>query len=384
MTQKYNLLMLNYEFPPIGGGAGKAHLCLLKEFAGRDDLAIDVLTSSPKPGQSIEKFADNITIYKIGLHKKNLHFWRKTEVVEWLFKAGFFYKKLIRQNNYDLVHAFFGFPTAYLCYKSTKILPYIISLRGSDVPGYNVRLGVDYKLLSPLFRRIWKNAAVIVANSTGLAELARKFMPDLDIGVINNGVYTDIFFPEPAKKLTQPIKLLTVCRLISRKRIDMLIKAVEYTGKLGMTVQLNIAGQGDLLAELTRLTKELNVGEQVNFMGRIAAENMPQIYRDNDIFIMSSAHEGMSNAMLEAMATGLPIITTRCEGVEELIDDNGIIVEKDEAELIAGAIKELADDTDRYTQTAAAAGRQAEKFTWPKMAAEYLKCYHAVINKGDG
>lgn len=376
--------MLNYEFPPIGGGAGKAHLCLLKEFAGRDDLAIDVLTSSPKPGQSIEKFADNITIYKIGLHKKNLHFWRKTEVVEWLFKAGFFYKKLIRQNNYDLVHAFFGFPTAYLCYKSTKILPYIISLRGSDVPGYNVRLGVDYKLLSPLFRRIWKNAAVIVANSTGLAELARKFMPDLDIGVINNGVYTDIFFPEPAKKLTQPIKLLTVCRLISRKRIDMLIKAVEYTGKLGMTVQLNIAGQGDLLAELTRLTKELNVGEQVNFMGRIPAEKMPQIYRDNDIFIMSSAHEGMSNAMLEAMATGLPIITTRCEGVEELIDDNGIIVEKDDAELIAGAIKELADDTDRYTQTAAAAGRQAEKFTWPKMAAEYLKCYRAVINKGDG
>jgi len=112
--------MLNYEFPQIGGGAGKAHLCLLKEFAGRDDLAIDVLTSSPKPGRSTEKFADNITIYKIGLHKKKLHFWRKTEVVEWLFKAGFFYRKLIRQNNYDLVLAFFGFPSAYLCYLSAN------------------------------------------------------------------------------------------------------------------------------------------------------------------------------------------------------------------------------------------------------------------------
>ncbi len=376
--------MLNYEFPPIGGGAGKAHLCLLKEFADNPELSIDVLTSAPKLGTTVEKYSNNITIHKVGVHKKNLHYWRKIEVVEWLFKAGFFYRKLIRQNNYDLVHAFFGFPTAYLCYKSAKVLPYIISLRGSDVPGYNVRLGMDYKLLSPLFRRIWKNAAVIVANSTGLAELARKFMPALDIGVINNGVYTDVFFPKPAKKLTQPIKLLTVCRLISRKRIDMLIKAVACTGKLGMTVQLNIAGQGNLLAELTRLTKELNVGEQVNFMGRIAAENMPQIYRNNDIFIMSSAHEGMSNAMLEAMATGLPIITTRCEGVEELINDNGIIVQRDEPELIAGAIKELADDTDRYTRAAAAAGRQAEKFTWPKMAAEYLKCYHAVINKGDG
>ena len=101
------------------------------------------------------------------MHKKNLHYWRKIEVVEWLFKAGFFYKKLIRQNNYDLVHAFFGFPTAYLCYKSTKILPYIISLRGSDVPGYNVRLGMDYKLLSPLFRRIWRRSKTRAAGLHG-------------------------------------------------------------------------------------------------------------------------------------------------------------------------------------------------------------------------
>jgi glycosyltransferase involved in cell wall biosynthesis len=383
MTQKYNLLMLNYEFPPIGGGAGKANLCLLKEFAGKDELSIDVLTSAPKPGMTVENFAENITIYKVGVHKKSLHFWRKIEVLEWLIKSRLCYRALVRKNKYDLVHAFFGFPTAYLCYKSAKVLPYIISLRGSDVPGYNVRLGLDYKILSPLFRRIWKNSSAILANSTGLAALASKFTPDLNIGVINNGVYTDTFFPKPEKKLTRPIKLLTVCRLISRKRIDMLIEAVAYTKKLGMTVQLNIAGHGNLLAELTRLTKELNVREQVNFMGRISAENMPQVYRDNDIFIMSSAHEGMSNAMLEAMATGLPIITTRCEGVEELIDDNGIVVEKDDAELIAAAIKELAGDTDRYTRTASAAKRQAGNFTWPKMAEEYLKCYRTVIEKCD-
>lgn len=384
MTQKYKLLMLNYEFPPIGGGAGNANLNLLKEFADNPELSIDVLTSAPKPGMTVENFAGNITIYKVGIHKKTLHYWRKTEVLEWLIKSKLCYRAIVRKNKYDLVHAFFGFPTAYLCYKGAKVLPYIISLRGSDVPGYNVRLGLDYKILSPLFRRIWNNAAMILANSTGLVALAAKFTPDLDIGVIHNGVYTDTFFPEPDKKLTQPIKLLTVCRLISRKRIDMLIEAVACSKKLGMDVQLNIAGEGNLLAELKRLTKESNVDEQVNFMGRIPAENMPQVYRDNDIFIMTSAHEGMSNAMLEAMATGLPIITTRCEGVEELIDDNGIIVEKDEAELIAGAIKELADAPDRYTQMAAAARRQAEKFTWPKMAEEYLKCYRAVIDKGDG
>ena len=95
--------MLNYEFPPIGGGAAKANLCLLRQYAGRDDLHVDMLTSAPKPGIVREKFSENITIHKVGIHKKNLHFWRRTEVIEWLVKAGLHYRRLLRENDYDLV-----------------------------------------------------------------------------------------------------------------------------------------------------------------------------------------------------------------------------------------------------------------------------------------
>jgi hypothetical protein len=126
--------MLNYEFPPIGGGAANAHLCLLSQYADNSKLKIDVLTSAPKPGFTREQFADNITIYKVGIHKKNLHYWRKIEVLEWLLKARFHYRKLLRENGYDLVHAFFGFPTGWLCFRTANKLPYIISLRGSVVP----------------------------------------------------------------------------------------------------------------------------------------------------------------------------------------------------------------------------------------------------------
>jgi glycosyltransferase involved in cell wall biosynthesis len=375
------ILMANYEFPPIGGGAGKANLCLLKQYAGKDGLVIDVLTSAPKPGFTTEKFADNITIYKVGLHKKSLHFWRKGEVVEWLFKASFHYRNLVNANDYDLAHAFFAFPTAYLCLRSARKLPYIISLRGSDVPGYNMRLQVDYKLLSPLFRRIWKSAAAIVANSKGLAELAGKFMPDLDIGVIANGVETEIFYPRPAKSTAQPVKVLTVCRLISRKRLDLLIEAVASAKALGIDIQLDIAGEGNLTAKLKRLTEKVGVAMRVNFLGRVPADKMPGLYRDNDIFIMSSAHEGMSNAMLEAMACGLPIVTTRCEGIEELIANNGIVVDRPSAGLMARAIKALVDDPPRYEQMSAEAVKQAKQFTWASAAGQYLDCYHTVIDK---
>ncbi|MCJ7778753.1 MAG: glycosyltransferase, partial [Sedimentisphaerales bacterium] len=202
-----NILMLNYEFPPIGGGAGNAHLCLLRQYADNSDLRIDVLTSAPKPGFFTETLSKNITIYKVGLHKKNLHFWRKAEVIEWLLKARPCYRKLLRENNYDLVHAFFGFPTGWLCYHSRDKLPYIISLRGSDVPGYNIRLGLDYKLMTGLFRRIWSCAAAVVANSEGLRRLALEFMPTLDIGVIPNGIDTEKYYPSQKQEQTKPIKV---------------------------------------------------------------------------------------------------------------------------------------------------------------------------------
>ena len=375
------LLMLNFEFPPIGGGAANAHYYLLKEYADSKELTIDILTSAPVPGFFEEVFSENINVYKVGLHKKKLHYWRKIEVIEWLLKAGSKYRRMLRRNSYDLVHAFFGFPTGWLCYRTADKLPYIISLRGSDVPGYNIRLGLDYKLTAGLFRKIWSSASAVVANSSGLRNLALKFMPSLDIAIIPNGIDTEKFYPAEMQHHGKPMKLLTVSRLIERKRIDLLIKAVSMAKNAGLDVCLNIAGEGNLGGELRKLSQELNVSERIFFLGRIPSENMPQIYRQNDVFVMSSAHEGMSNAMLEAMASGLPIITTRCEGVEELITDNGIVTERADAESFAEALKILAQGDKSYKQMCTASRTQAEKLSWNTVARQYLDCYNKVLDR---
>ena len=88
--------------------------------------------------------------------------------------------------------------------------------------------------------------------------------------------------------------------------------------------------------------------------------------------------EGMSNAMLEAMASGLPIVTTRCEGLAELIDGNGIIVEKDNIEEIAKAVKRLADNPDLYKEMSSTARNRAEQFSWSQTAEKYLALYERV------
>jgi len=372
------ILMVNYEFPPIGGGAGHAHRCLLHEYAREEDLQIDVVTSAPAPGWIREEFASQIRIHKIGIHKKELHYWRKREVLEWLFKAGKYYRKLVESQDYDLAHAFFGFPSGWLCYQTTREIPYMISLRGSDVPGYNIRLGVDYKLLGGLFRRIWRQAALVVANSRGLCDLAHRFMPDLPIEVIPNGIDTSRFRPRAEREVHSPIQVLSVGRLIRRKRIDLMLEAAALAKAAGIHFQLNIAGQGNLWHELQDQAAAKGVSRQVRFLGRVPPEAMPAIYQQNDIFLMTSAHEGMSNAMLEALACGLPIITTRCEGVEELMGENGIVIEEAQAGAILRAIQTIADNPEHYRQMSQAARQRAAEFSWEATAAAYIECYHKI------
>ena len=135
---------------------------------------------------------------------------------------------------------------------------------------------------------------------------------------------------------------------------------------------------------LQKLENELNVADRVSFMGRVPAERMPQLYRDNDIFVMSSDHEGMSNAMLEAMASGLPIITTRCEGVEELMVDNGIIVEHPDRKDIAAAIRTLCQDRQAYNSFSATSRKRAASFTWFSVTDRYIALYKKVINNKKG
>jgi L-malate glycosyltransferase len=375
------ILMLNYEFPPIGGGAGQAHLAILKQYAGKGDLQVDVLASAPKPGFAVQKLSKNITLYTVGVHKKNLHYWRKIEVIEWVARATPPYRRLLKENCYDLVHAFFGLPTGWLCYRTANRLPYIISLRGSDVPGGHARLQREYKLLGPLLKRIWQKAAALVACSDGLKNRSLRFLPSANIDIIPNGIDLDKFHPVANKELSGELKLLTVGRLSVTKRFEMLVEAVEILNKKGKNVRLTISGGGGLLDELKNLVEQKQLTGIINLTGRIETEKIPDVYRQHDMFVSASMQEGMSNAMLEAMGSGLPIITTKCEGVEELILDNGIVVGSDSAESLAEAMIKLADNRQQYKMMCTAARSRAENFSWDKVAQGYIKLYQRVLSK---
>jgi glycosyltransferase involved in cell wall biosynthesis len=146
-------------------------------------------------------------------------------------------------------------------------------------------------------------------------------------------------------------------------------------------VRLTMAGGGGQYEELKESVERKNLNNIINMAGRIKMEKMPDVYRQHDIFVTATMQEGMSNAMLEAMASGLPIITTRCEGVEELISDNGIVVDESSAEALAGAIERLVEDKQNYRAMCLSARKKAEKFDWKCVAEEYIKIYQRIGRK---
>ncbi len=387
---RIRLLMLNYEFPPIGGGAGTQHLALLREYAKTGDLDVDVLVTTADADMRTERLGENVTIQYMPIRKKDLHYWRKSEVIEFLIKAGPLYRRLLKKRDYHLVHAFSGFPTGWLSYRTKKAIPYMISLLGSDVPGPNARLKLDYTILAPVFRAIWKQSVSLVACSDGLKDRALDFYPKASVDVIPNGVDQDRFYRRQSGHRWQgvstssegslpPLRLLAVGRLTATKRVELLIDAVGRLRKRKIDVSLKVVGGGALAGELQELVRLRGLTDVIDLAGRLDPAELPGAYRDADMLLSASMQEGMSNAMLEAIASGLPILTTRCEGVEELISDNGQILEGDGAEDLANEIIRLIGCPQDITKMSDAALEKAKQYTWSSAARQYIELYRRII-----
>jgi len=367
------ILTLNYEYPPLGGGAGNATHYLLKEFSKIDGVEIDLVTSSSGKSKE-ESVSKNIKVYFLDIGKKrNFHYQSYRDLLTYTYKAYGYCKTLVSKNNYDVCHAFFGIPCGWIARKLK--VPYIVSLRGSDVPFYNQRFRVLDKLVfQNLSKNIWKEAKAVVANSQGLRALALTTNTDQKIGVIENGVNTEeIFSKDRGIRDFNVINLTAVGRLIKRKGYEYLIKAISCDKKF----KLSIIGGGNIKNELIDLSKKYN--SNVVFLGEKTHNEVVAHLQEADIFVLSSLNEGMSNATLEAMACGLPIISTDVGGAQELIKNNGIIVKKASAEAIRKALDSYKSDTSLIKEHGAKSFEIAQEMTWQKTAEAYLKKYKSLV-----
>jgi glycosyltransferase involved in cell wall biosynthesis len=374
--KKKKILMLNYEFPPIGGGAAAANYHLLEEFKKHPELEIDLITSGLNEFE-IEHLSENITIFRLGIRKKSLHFWRASEIASWTWKAYWFSRKLLYEKDYDLCHCWFGWPSGLIGYWFRRKVPYIIALRGSDVPGYNSRLRfLDKYIFRFLSRVIWKNARAVTASSIDLKNLARRTSDEVNIQVIYNGIDPTRFRPV-AEKRQSGIRIVFVGRLIERKGVKYLLKAFKEVSDEFGDCTLTIVGDGPEKDKLENFCKESQIESKVRFLGAVRREDIPEIYQNANIFVLPSLQESFSNALQEALASGLPVITTRT-GSAELMDNNGFVVEKGSHTYIKQAIMEYIKNPELLALHGQRSKELADRLRWDNAAKAYIEIYNGT------
>ncbi len=383
------ILFLNYEYPPLGGGAGNATAYLLKEYSHIAELEVHLVTSSADAEEHHFSVGKNINVHSIPIGKdgKNQHHQSEKDLLTYAWRGYRFADILLKKGTFDAIHAFFTVPCGYMAMRLSKKyhIPYIVSLRGADVPGYSERFTLLYSLLRPLTRTIWARASNVVSNSSGLRILALKTNPTQEIAIIPNGIDIAEFKPSGEKEIDGYVRILCVSRLTTRKGINYLIEAMRLllVTDTNRKIELWIAGEGDATVSLKQLTRELGIESKVKFFGLVAHENLARHYQMADIFCLPSLNEGMSNTMLEALASGMPIVATVTGGTEELVGDgeNGFYVDQKSPEDLAEKLEKLIADADLRKRFGEVSRARAEKMSWKNVALSYYGLYQKIVKK---
>lgn len=336
-----------------------------------------VMTSAFE-GLPKEDKLDGFRILRIPVIRKKIDRCSVFEMITFIASGIFYSNTVIDRHKPEKIIAFFGIPSGIIAYwiKKRYNLPYIISLRGGDVPGFfTEKLKYYHFITKPIIRCIWKNAEHVIANSNRLYNLAKHADPKIKIQVIPNGVDVEKYKPgHGVYSKNSKTRMITVGRLNEQKGIKNLLKACYALDQNGLNGEfsLEILGDGPSRKMLEKLTKDMYLQDHVFFTGWVSKNEIAEKYNTADIFVLPSLDEGMSNALLEAMATGLPVIASDLAGDNLLInEENALVVPVNNDQMLSNALKRLMLDKDLREKIGQNGMKIAKRYSWEKVAQAY-------------
>ena len=371
------ILMLNHEFPPVGGGASPITFELSKQLV-QTGHSVDVVTMHYGDLPRFET-VDGVNIYRTPAIRKRPNICYAHELATYVPGAAIKTVRLAKREQYDVIHCHFiipGGPLAWLVNKFTHI-PFIITCHGSDVPGYNPdRFKLLHKILLPLWRRLIRRTSLLTSPSESLKNLILEKYPDAEIDIVPNGIYTEQFGKGPKEK-----SILMCSRILPRKGFQYAIEAIR---DIELDWQVNVVGEGPYLPELKRLAE--NSKTEIKFWGWLDKNDreFSELLSKSSIFIFPSEAENFPAVLLEAMSAGMAIITSTAGGCPEVVGDAGLLVEPRDTDGIRKMLVKLVESDQLRGQLGQAALERAQqKFNWKKIAQQYLNCYNKVLNNAE-
>lgn len=289
-------------------------------------------------------------------------------------------KKLAPQ--FDVIHAHWLIPQG-ICQIGLTKTPYMITGHGGDVTSLNIGL------LKYAKTRCMREAFAVTAVSEHLAGKMKSLCPKVNPEVISMGVNVDHFEPQYRKEqlFEQNDKkvILYVGRLAEKKGVTYLIEAMKT-----IDAKLVIVGDGTLKTSLQEQAKPQ--GKKIIFLGSKTHEELKEIYASADVFVAPSVtakdgdQEGFGLVMLEAMASGLPVIASRSGGIVQLIEDqiNGILCEEKNVEQLSDAINLVLKDNQLYERLSQASLATVAKYDYRVIAKKYSDLIETKVFHNNG
>jgi glycosyltransferase involved in cell wall biosynthesis len=240
-----------------------------------------------------------------------------------------------------------------------------------------------------------KRATRVIAVSDFTRQELRKYynIPENRIRVIHNGVDTRKFQPASDKRKIKAelglnpddIAILSVGRLYARKGLFTLIEAMPPIVKRFKNAKFVISGKGqsDEMAKLNAHAEQLGVKDNIVFTGYYPDKKLPKLYQAADIFAFSTFYEHHPFAVLEALATGLPVVTTTVGGIPETINSgkNGLLVEPFKSKQLSDAIIYLLEHPAEAAEMGAKARQTiVDEYDWSIVVKQAMKVYDEALS----
>jgi len=300
--------------------------------------------------------------------------------------------KLVKKEKIDIIHAHWivpnGFLAALVC-RLTKT-PLVVSIPGSDV-----QVARKNKIFAKMAVFASKIADLVTTNSEDLKQAMvdlgaepKKFKMII-YGIDKDKMRIDTTQNNQLRKKLEldknDIIVLAVGRLVYKKGFDILIKAMSEIIKKNPKVKTIIVGDGDLKNDLVNLVKKLKVQQNVIFTGTVPYKELIYYYNLADIFTMPSVSpppDGLNVCVIDAMACGKPIVATNIAGNPLVVKDgvNGLLIPQKRPDLLAKALLKLFFSKNLREKYGKAGRRLVlQKFTWEKLAQEYLKYFNKIV-----
>lgn len=288
---------------------------------------------------------------------------------------------LHRRHRFDIIHCHSSYPPAYVALAFRKLfdVPIVVRPHGSDVlPGGRIRS--NPRVEKKLKRTLARVDAVIAQGAFLKATVEELGVDPAKVYVIHNGVNLKEFSQGKPFGHPRPY-MLGLGNWIPRKGFDVLLRA--FAMLRDDAPDLLLAGRGGEEEKLKTLARELGITQRVRFVGFIQGQPKVDLYRGAMFFVCPSRIEPFGNVILEAMASGLPVVATAVGGNTELIADGerGLLCESENPESLADALQRMLENPQLVSEFSLAATKFVAEYDWPVVAGHYLERYRQVIQR---